>query len=170
MSTAAVPPAAVPNPVARRILVAAAVVALLDITYAYVYFGLILGLVDGPVRLFQSIAAGLLGRAAYQGGVPTALLGAVLHVVIACAWTCVFFVAVRGWTALRRAMRTTTGAVVVGLVFGMLVWVVMDLVVLKLSRASSLPPSHPRFWINLAQHAVMVGLPIALIVRDGDAR
>jgi hypothetical protein len=65
-------------------------------------------------------------------------------------------------------MRTQTGAVLAGLAFGMLVWVVMDLVVLKLSRTGSLPPSHPRFWINLAQHAVMVGLPIALIVRDGE--
>jgi len=170
MTTAAVPPAAVRNPVARRILLAAAVVALLDITFAYVYFALVLGLVDGLEGVFQSIAAGLLGRAAFQGGLGAAALGAVLHVVIAFTWTCVFFVAVRGWAGLRRVMRTQTGAVLVGLAFGALVWVVMDLVVLKLSRAHSLPPSNPRFWINLAQHAVTIGLPIALIVRDGEAR
>jgi hypothetical protein len=168
MTTAAVPPAVVsPLPV-RRILLAAGVVALLDITYAYVYFALILGLVDGIGGVFQSIAAGLLGRAAFQGGLPAAALGAVLHLFIACAWTVAFFVAVRAWEGLRWAMRTTSGTVVAGLVFGMLVWVVMDLVVLKLSRARSLPPSHPRFWINLAQHALMIGLPIALIVRDGE--
>jgi hypothetical protein len=170
MSTIALPPAAVRNPAVRRVLLAGAVVALLDIGFAYVYFALILGLVDGIGGVFQSIAAGLLGRAAFQGGLATAALGAVLHVVIAYAWTCIFFVAVRGWDGLRRMTRTTAGAAVVGLVFGMLVWVVMDLVVLKLSRARSLPPSNPRFWINLAQHAVMVGLPIALIVRDGEAR
>jgi Na+-translocating ferredoxin:NAD+ oxidoreductase RnfD subunit len=154
--------------IARRILLAGAIVALLDIAYAYVYFALILGLVDGFAGVLQSIAAGLLGRAAFEGGMGTAALGAVLHVIIAYAWTCAFFVAVRAWEGLRRAMRTQTGAVIVGLVFGMLVWVVMDLVVMELSRARSLPPTHPRFWINLAQHAVMVGLPIALIVRDGE--
>ena len=170
MATAAVPNVAAPSSIARRILVAGAAVALLDISYAYVYFALILGLVNGLEGVFQSIAAGLLGRAAFQGGLATAALGAVLHVVIAFAWTCAFFVMVRTWAGLRRVLRTQTGAAVVGLVFGMLVWVVMDLVVLKLSRARSLPPSNPRFWINLAQHAVMVGLPIALIVRDGEAR
>ena len=170
MSTAAVPPVAAHNPVLRRILVAGAVVALLDITFAYVYFALILGLVDGLEGVFQSIAAGLMGRAAFQGGLPAAALGAVLHVTIAYAWTCAFFVAVRAWGGLRRAVRTTAGATIVGLVLGMFIWTVMDLVVLKLSRAHSLPPSNPRFWINLAQHAVMIGLPIALIVRDGEPR
>jgi hypothetical protein len=170
MSTAALPPATVRNPAARRILVAGAVAALLDITFAYVYFALVLGLVDGLQGVFQSIAAGLLGRDAFQGGPATAALGAVLHVAIAYTWTCIFFLAVRSWTGLRRAMRTTTGAVVVGLLFGMIVWAVMDLVVLRLSRAHSLPLSNPRFYINLAQHAVMIGLPIALIIRDGEAR
>jgi len=169
MSTVAVPPAAARSSAARRILVAGAVVALLDITFAYVYFALVLGLVDGLQGVFQSIAAGLLGRAAFQGGPATAALGAVLHLIIAYTWTCIFFLAVRSWAGLRRAMRTTTGSVVAGLVFGMVVWAVMDLVVLRLSRAHSLPLSNPRFYINLAQHAVMIGLPIALIVRDGEA-
>jgi hypothetical protein len=156
--------------VARRILLAGALVALFDITYAYVYFSLILGLVDGLEGVFQSIAAGLLGRAAFQGGLPTAALGAVLHLTIAYAWTCAFYLAVRASAGLRRAVRTTPGAALVGIVLGMFIWTFMDLVVLKLSRAHSLPPSNPRFWINFAQHAVMIGPPIALVVRDGDAR
>jgi hypothetical protein len=49
-------------------------------------------------------------------------------------------------------------------VFGMIVWTFMDLVVLRLSRAHSLPLSNPRFYFNLVQHALMIGLPIALIV------
>ena len=154
--------------VARRILLAGALVALFDITYAYIYFALILGLVDGLEGVFQSIAAGLLGREAFHGGLPTAALGAVLHVIIAYTWTCAFYLAVRGWPGLRRAMRTTAGATIVGLVLGMFIWTFMDLVVLKLSRARSLPPSNPRFWINFAQHALMIGPPIALGVRDGE--
>ena len=52
------------------------VVGALDLIDAIVFFGL-----RGvrPIRTFQSIAAGLLGRAAFQGGLATALLGAFLH-------------------------------------------------------------------------------------------
>jgi hypothetical protein len=169
MSTAAVPPVTARNPVARRILVAGAVVALLDITYAYVFFGLILKLV-GVQSLFQSISAGLLGRAAYQGGLPTALLGAGFHLLIAYSWTVAFYLAVRNFDALHRAARTTGGRIVLGLVYGVVVYLLMDLVVLKLSRAHSTPPSNWRFYVNLVQHMVMIGLPIALVVGDGDAR
>jgi len=153
---------------ARRILLAGALVALFDITYAYVYFALILELVDGFQGVLQSIAAGLLGREAFHGGLPTAALGAVLHLTIAYTWTIAFYLAVRAWPGLRRAVRTTTGAAIVGVVLGMFIWTFMDLVVLKLSRARSLPPSNPRFYINLAQHALMIGPPIALVVRDGE--
>jgi hypothetical protein len=145
------------------------VVALLDITYAYIFFGLILKLV-GVQSLFQSIAAGLLGRAAYQGGLPTALLGAGLHLLIAYSWTVAFYLAVRNLDALHRAARTTAGRIVLGLAYGVVVYLLMDLVVLKLSRANSTPPTNWRFYVNLVQHMVMIGLPIALIIGDGDAR
>lgn len=156
------------NPVLRRILLAGAAVAVLDISYAYVYFVKILGVLHSLEGVFQSIAAGLLGRASYEGGLRTAALGAVLHVLIAYTWTLAFYLAVRAWGGLRRAVRTPAGAAAVGIVLGMFMWTFMDLVVLRLSRARSLPPSNPRFWINFAQHALMLGPAIALIVRDGE--
>ena len=36
-----------------------------------------------PLRIAQSIASGLLGRAAFEGGYKTAALGVVLHFIIA---------------------------------------------------------------------------------------
>ena len=169
MSTAAVPPTAVRSSAARRVLVAGAVVALLDITYAYIFFGLILKLV-GVESLFQSISAGLMGRAAYDGGLATALLGAGFHLLIAYSWTVAFYLAVRNLDALHRAARTTGGRIVLGLAYGVVVYLLMDLVVLKLSRAHSTPPTNWRFYVNLVQHMAMIGLPIALIIGDGDAR
>src|ERR1700754_2521362 len=49
-----------------------------------------------PVRVFQSVATGLLGAAAYTGGTKTAVLGLVLHFFIATVWTIVFYLASRG--------------------------------------------------------------------------
>jgi hypothetical protein len=60
----------------QRILLAAIVVAALDITEVIVFYGW-----RGvpPTRILQSVAAGLLGRSAYEGGRNTALLGLALH-------------------------------------------------------------------------------------------
>ena len=64
----------------RAILYGTIVVGSLDAIDAIVFFGL-----RGvrPIRIFHSIAAGLLGRSAFQGGLATALLGAFLHFFIA---------------------------------------------------------------------------------------
>jgi hypothetical protein len=56
-------------------------VGVLDISDALVFWGM-----QGapPMGIFQSIAAGLLGRtASYRGGLPTAVLGGFLHFFIA---------------------------------------------------------------------------------------
>ena len=44
---------------------------LLDVIYAIVLWGVILG--GSPTGILQSIASGLLGKAAYEGGAGTAL-------------------------------------------------------------------------------------------------
>src|SRR6476469_9868997 len=60
-------------------------IGLFDLLFAFTFYGLILGV--PLLRIFQSVAAGVLGRPrAYAGGVPTFLLGIVLHFVVA---TCI---------------------------------------------------------------------------------
>jgi hypothetical protein len=65
---------------------------LIDLTYATTFYAL-----RGVprVRVLQSIASGLLGPGAYQGGSRTAVLGVVLHFVIALGAACVFSLASR---------------------------------------------------------------------------
>jgi hypothetical protein len=62
------------------ILWGGAIAGAFDLTYATVFYGL-----RGvkPIRVSQSIASGLLGPKAYEGGFATAILGVVLHFVIA---------------------------------------------------------------------------------------
>jgi hypothetical protein len=167
MSTVAVPLPRQERSAASRVALAGAVVALLDISWAYLLWGVILKKVT-VMSLFQSVAAGLLGRASFQGGVRTAALGALCHVVIAFGWTIGFYLTVRAIPALRRTMRTTTGAVVAGLAMGVVVYLGMQMVVLPLSRARPATFGNFMYWLNLAQHMVMIGLPMALIIRDGE--
>jgi hypothetical protein len=154
------------RPSSGAVLLAAAVVGAADLLYAIVLW---VGIYQRSTvqRILQSIASGLLGPASFQGGNATAALGFFLHFVIALGWTLVFLVLLLRWPRLRAWTASTRGAVLVGLVYGATVWLLMDGVVLPLSRARVVPPTIPWFWIQLAMHPFVVGLPIALILRRG---
>jgi len=113
-----------------------------------------------PIRIFQSVAAGVLGRSASQGGVKTAALGLALHFFIAFCWATGYYV------ASRRIGFLTDHAVIAGLLYGELVWLVMTFVVIPLSAINRWPT-----WTKASVitgpigHLFLVGLPIALAVR-----
>ena len=146
-----------------RVLVAALVVAAADLLDAVVVWVVIFQR-STVQRILQSIASGLLGPASFRGGSATAALGLLLHLGIALGWTLVFLILLQRSPRLRVWTSSTRGAVLVGLVYGAAVWLLMDGVVLPLSRARVVPPTAPWFWIQLATHPFVVGLPIALIV------
>jgi hypothetical protein len=108
------------------------------------------------VRIYQSIASGLLGRAAYDGGVSTAALGLFLHFFIATKAAAVYVGASRYLPVLVRQ------AVPCGLAFGVAVYFFMKYVVLPLSAVPRLGPFEPAAMIG---HALLVGLPIAVLAR-----
>ena len=123
-----------------------------DITFAFVVWRSI-----GPVRVLQSVASGLLGAAAREGGLATAALGAVLHFTIAFIWATVF------WLASRRLKVLGRHPVVGGLLYGGVVYLFMYFVVLPLSAIrANLPHDASSILLNAAGHMLLVGLPIAL--------
>ena len=84
-----------------------------------------------PSRILQSIAAGLLGRASFQGGAATAALGLVLHFFIAFGIVGTYFVVARAVPALTRRPFLT------GPLYGLVAYGVMNYVVVPLSAAAS---------------------------------
>jgi hypothetical protein len=125
-----------------------------DITFAFVVNGL---RGAGPVRVLQSVASGLLGEAAKEGGLAAAALGAVLHFLIAFIWAAVY------WLAGRRLKVLVRHPVVCGLLYGFAVYAFMYLVVVPLSAAYFKPTFTPyTVSLNGAGHMLLVGLPIAL--------
>jgi hypothetical protein len=145
-----------------RIVLAGLTVAVADMTWAVLWVRLTRG--AGPERVFKAVASGLLGPAAFEGGWRTALLGLTLHTIVAFGWTLLFLVALLRWPRLRAWVSTRRGAVAVGLVYGVLVWLAMDSVVLPLSRAPATPPTALWFWLQLLTHPFLVGLPIVGIL------
>lgn len=151
------------SPLVVRVVGTAVVVAALDFFYVLVRWVWLTHALTVQ-ELAQSIATGLLGRAAYEGGAGTAILGLALHFTIALGWTVIFFILTAQLPRLRRMIATPRGRVLAGLAWGPIIWLLMDFVVLPLSQARPTPTSSPTFYINLLQHALMIGLPMALML------
>ena len=134
-----------------------------------VYGTIAVGVIDGldavffyalrgvpPDRVFQGIASGLLGRAAFFGGAESVLLGVAIHFLIAfcVVWTCTMVV--------RRAPALADAPFAFGVAYGLGVYAFMNLVVLPLSAAGPPRFSAPALVNGLVIHIVGVGIPSAL--------
>lgn len=113
----------------------------------------------------QTVASGVLGLEAFDGGAATAALGLALHFVNALGAAFVFFLVSRYWAFLRRR------PVVSGLIYGPLVYLFMSFVVIPLSAFPYVIPYPPMaFVMGFVSHALLVGLPISLAIRWADRR
>lgn len=117
-----------------------------------------------PMRLLQSVASGLLGSSAYQGGAGTAALGLLLHFLLMSIIAAIFYFAS---ARLRFLLEHPVGW---GALYGFLVYWVMNLVVLPLSAF----PSEVKFVpltvaTSLIVHAFGIGVPIAWASRKATA-
>lgn len=134
---------------------------MLDGLDALVFFGL-RGV--SPMRLFQGIASGLLGRSAFAGGMATALLGVLVHFFIA------FVVVTTYHVAARRLPGLTLRPWTYGPLYGLVVYAVMTFIVVPLSAIGTRSPSTGVLVNGLLIHVLGVGLPAALSARAARAR
>jgi hypothetical protein len=129
----------------------------LDISAAFLTAWLRAGV--RPVRLLQFVASGLIGAAAFNGGVKTAMLGLALHFLIATVATVVFYL------ASRKFLFLIEHPINFGLLYGIAVYLFMNFVVLPLSAIAPRPMILFGFIIGILTIMFCIGLPIALIVR-----
>jgi hypothetical protein len=134
--------------------------------------GLVCGVLDGlsaialtkalggsAVRMFQGIARGVQGAAAFQQGANSALLGVALHFAIAFGAAAVYYLSSRFLPVLVRR------ALLCGVLYGVAVHLFMTFVVIPLSAIGPRPFVPRVFCYLLAIHMVVVGPSISLMVR-----
>jgi hypothetical protein len=138
------------------ILRAGLVAGVLDITAAMIFYA---HLGTRTIPMLQGIASGLLGDAAFSGGLATAFLGLGCHFFIALSAAAFYFVASRRVTVLVRYPVTS------GILYGIFVYFFMQLVVIPLSAIGPRPLPLSAVITGVAIHIPCVGLPIALTVR-----
>jgi len=118
-----------------------------------------------PARVFQYIASGLIGTRAFVLGTASVVLGVLFHYAIALGWTVIFYLASRKFAILLRR------PVISGVVYGVVVYLFMNLVVLPLSGVP-----HPIKTATLASRingvlavVLFIGLTISLLIRRNTA-
>jgi hypothetical protein len=143
-------------PLWKVIAGAALLVGTLDISDAFIFYGL-RGV--SPARILQGIASGVFGRTAFSMGRRSALLGLMFHFFIAFSTTTVFLVASRKLPIGRHPW-------LYGTLFGVTLYIVMNYIVLPLSKIGLRPTPPLVPLINgVAALVFCIGIPLAFIVR-----
>jgi uncharacterized membrane protein YagU involved in acid resistance len=113
-------------------------------------------------RLFQGVAATLIGNSGLTGNAWTTALDVLMHSGVAFAWSAVFVFVVMRSDRIRRLLAARYGVVRVASAYGPAIWLVMSLVVIPalLQR----PPSITfRWWVQFFGHIPFVGFPIVAL-------
>jgi hypothetical protein len=147
-------------------------------TSAVVTTGCVLAIVDGfsayalgvlffghPsfARVFQGVAAALLGKQAYALGTEGMLIGIAMHITVAFAWAMLYYVAYRNWPALQRAAKGRRGVATTGPVLGAVIWLSMCYIVFPMTKLHHVPITSLGFVVNFIHHMLVVGpLVVAL--------
>ena len=118
-------------------------------------------------RLFQGVAATLLGPEAFDGGARTAAIGVLMHIAVAFGWSAVFLVLFSRVRPVRDFVARPGGVFAAASLYGPFVWLVMSLVVIPFLLQR--PPSITiRWWVQFFGHIPLVGLPIVASIATRD--
>src|ERR1700722_14905322 len=134
---------------------------------AILFGGLIAGTIDvgaatlinwvNPIVILHAIASGVLGRASFFEGTPSAILGIVLQWAMSLVIAAIYVMACRSLPVLARRW------VVGGLAYGVVIFFVMNFAVVRLSMAIAQPPL-PHFSAGKFGENMLAMLLFGLIV------
>jgi hypothetical protein len=138
---------------ARAIALATLVAGTIDILYAAL-LSAIYG--RGPAAMLRYVASGPLPSAKDMGAAGSAL-GLIVHFTLMAIMAAVYVLAARD----RPSMITRP--LQWGVLYGLVTYVVMNLIVVPLRFGTPMPPTPLSIAFQLFAHVVLVGIPIAKI-------
>ena len=132
-------------------LIAGVLDAIAGIIVYNIYFDL------NPLQVLQFIAAGVYGPEAINGGVSMVLAGTFFHFLIA------YVVAIIYFMAYPKIGLLSKNESLMGLIYGLGIWLVMNLLILPSSNIPKGPFDVGLAITGIIWHMILVGLPIAII-------
>lgn len=112
-----------------------------------------------PVVVLQFVASGAVGKAAFTGGWLMPLLGLLFHFIIAYSFTAFFFLI---YPYLKFLWKNI---IVSAVVYGIFIYVVMDLLVLRFTKIPPIAFHWDKALIATAILMVAIGLPVSFFAR-----
>lgn len=154
------PPAAPLSFPAKTIFQSGLIVGTLDILSAFVDYYVNTG--KNPLTILNYISSGIFGPAVIaNGGAGMMITGLLLHYFIAFSFTLFFF-----WLCSKTSL-VGMNWIPRGILYGIFIWVIMNLVVVQLSRVPHGPISAMK-WNKILKAALilicMIALPLSYIV------
>ena len=120
-----------------------------------------------PLLVLNFIATGAFGKTTLATGTTGQIAGFVFHYLIAFAFTFLFFWLYPRMEIMRRNWLLT------GIVYGIFIWVIMNLIVVRLSHIQSRPLSAIQLK-NVVKGGLiligMIGLPLSFIAKKTAAQ
>jgi hypothetical protein len=145
----------------RAILLAALFSGTLDITAACTQAYFTSGV--PPMRVLHFVASGVFGQSAFTSGMQGASAGLGLHYLIAYSWAVLIFFLYP--YLLKILPNIARNLALIGIVYGVFVWCVMNLIVLPNSNM----PQRPLHLVNASIGAgiivVCIGIPLVWSAR-----
>jgi hypothetical protein len=142
----------------KTIFLAGLVAGLLDGTAAVVFLGKM-----NYSGVFKFVASGLFGKSAFAGGNEMVIYGIIIHLLI--AMTFAFFY----YFIFSKISFFSKNKIIGGLLFGLLVWMIMNLLILPFTNISHSPIILIGAIKNILILMICVGLPISLIMQKQSA-
>jgi uncharacterized membrane protein YagU involved in acid resistance len=112
-----------------------------------------------PMEVLQFIASGITGKHAYSDGATSALAGLFLHCMFALVVAVVYLLAY-SWLPFVR-----NHALKSGMLYGLIVWLFMNGVVIPLSHAPFQQPDPLMAILSLVVNVLFAGLTVALVTQ-----
>ena len=140
----------------KTVLLATLIAGTLDITAAVIQVS-----IKGvePIKIGYYIASGVFGKeVAYGSGQWMALVGLFFHYVIAFIWSVFMFL------VYPRVKKILKNKVLIGVLYGIFVWAIMNLVVVPFSNTPKSPLKLQGAIIACLILIFCIGIPICLIV------
>jgi len=144
------------NSAAKTVLSAWLLAGTLDISAASIQTYIMGG---QPVKMLRTIARAAFGEAANTGPFMP-VMGLIFHYLIAFIFTILFFFL---YPRLRILQKNK---IVVGLLYGVFAWIVMNLAVVPASHLARFPSKPGLALIGMAILMVCIGLPISIIIHN----
>lgn len=141
-----------------KIIKAGVIVGTLDILTASIYSFIKTG--SSPLNILKYIASAIIGKEAFSGGNRMILLGLILHYVIAFAFTIFFF-----WLY-PKIRAFSKNIILTGTIYGIFIWVVMNLVVVPLSNIPNRPFNYVNAIINAIILVACIGIPLSFMAHS----